>query len=181
MKKSKAVVVANAALGTLMRVIGFAGAVLFFAVSISLAIEPDLWGAIVGFVFTAIAVAFFFRGVKIECMIKRFRTYILLISNQNMTLLSSLAAATNQTVDFVRSDLQKMINRKFFFDARIDDDALEIKIGGLRQAATEKSAQAAVNQTAQAQWETVKCAGCGATASKPSGGKGICEYCGSPI
>jgi hypothetical protein len=95
-----------------------------------------------------------------------------LISAHHTTSLDNIAAATGQTVDFVRKDLQNMINRRFFAHAVIDPDTNQIIIGA--QMAPEQGA-------GPAQLEAFTCPGCGATGQKPRGAPGNCDYCGSAI
>lgn len=114
-------------------------------------------------------------GIKAKNRSKRFRQYVALISGEHMTSLQNLAGATSQPLDFVRKDLQKMIDKKFFKNASLNLNTDELVFGNLEETpltqATEKTAR-----------KTLNCPGCGAVnPSKANGSNSNCEYCGTPL
>ena len=108
-------------------------------------------------------------GFRIKRRVKRFKRYVSLISNEKMTSLENLAVSTSRTVDFVRKDLETMINKCYFANASLNAATNEIVIA--RQVAY-------VNPL---EIEIYNCPGCGATGTKQKGTIGSCEYCGSLI
>jgi glucan phosphoethanolaminetransferase (alkaline phosphatase superfamily) len=120
------------------------------------------------------------KGISNKNRIRRFRTYVGLISDDHMTSLESIASSTSKSVDFVRNDLQKMINKKFFQNAYIDLNADKIVIVGMKQKLQTTEAPQPAEQD-HALETYVKCSGCGATNLKKKGVAAYCEYCGSPL
>jgi len=177
MNTSKVAVVANAALGKILSIIGYIAGPLFLLVLLfGLPDEATAAVAVMCLILIAISVLFITKGIQIKRRIKRFKQYIALISGQQMTSLENISASTNQTVDFVTKDLQKMIKMKFFANATIDTSANEIVIGGKT-----KGAQAQAQAAAQVELEAYTCPGCDATGNKPKGTHVECEYCGTPV
>jgi ribosomal protein S27E len=126
-------------------------------------------GIITSLLLFSLGVVLILQGRKVTKLIRRFKRYVALISEEHITSLDRLAGSTSQSVDFVKKDLQQMIKRKFFVNAVIDYRNNEIVIG-------EASAQ-----TYAAEAENVRCPGCGAVNAKPRGAAIQCEYCGTPI
>jgi len=93
-----------------------------------------------------------------------------------MTSLENIAASTNQSVDFISNDLQKMIKSRFFSNAKIDSATNEIIIGG-----KQKSTVSQAHSSAKSEEEAYTCPGCDATGNKPKGTRITCDYCGTEI
>lgn len=177
MSKQKTAVIANTVLGRAITIIGWIVTVVMLLSLLGAAMDPDVTetgraagAVVVVIIFICLGVFLIFRGSLITKMVGRFKTYITLISVQNMRRLDDLAQAVMKPLAFVQADLQKMIDNKFFVNAAIDYAAGEIVIGGRDQA------QAAASPR---DFEPYKCSGCGASGTKPKGAPGICEYCGS--
>jgi len=185
MDSSKVALAGSAAIGKVASVIGYIlGSFAAIAVIVMITDEDLGSDAMLGFVIilavlvpiSAFCIA---KGIQVKRRIRRFRKYVSLISLNHMTALENLAASTNTSVDFVRKDLAKMINKRFFTNASIDNAANEIVIGSISMGPfSPMQVQAGANPQPV---ETVvfKCEGCGATGSKPRGAVGVCEYCGS--
>ena len=133
--------------------------------------ENTIGAAVICIIIIACSVFAIIKGMQIKKRIKRFKQYIALISGQQMTSLENIAASTNQTVDFVSNDLQKMIKSKFFAQATIDTASNEIIIGGAKTKPKQE----------QVEMVTYICPGCEASGNKPKGSIGICDYCGSSV
>jgi predicted PurR-regulated permease PerM len=134
------------------------------------------------FLLIAFGIFLIFKGYQIKQRIKRFKQYVSLISTKNMTSLENIAASTSQSLDFVKKDLQKMIDKKFFANAAIDVAANEVVIGGkTTSAATSVSAPQQTQTAAQSKLEKFTCSGCGASGTKPKGALSNCDYCGSTV
>lgn len=176
MNTSRGAVVAYSVLGKFLSVIGYIGAFTFFVAAFALLSESEPEGFIVGLVFTAVFIFLIVKGSQLKRRNKRFKRYIHLISKERITSLTGLASRTKRKVEFVRKDLQKMIDRKYFLQAHIDYQRDEILIGSQDGAEERQPVQQTPIVT-----ETVKCSGCGAANARQKGKIINCEYCGSLI
>jgi len=180
MNTSKVALVANAALGKILSIIGYIVGTISLLGIIGLLTGADDENAVGGIIFAliiaVICVFLILKGAKIKRTIKRFKQYVALISGQQMTSLENIAASTNQTVDFVTKDLQSMIKRRFFANATIDTTSNEIVIAGKKS-----SSAAQTKGTAPAEMESYVCAGCEAEGQKPKGASISCDYCGNAV
>lgn len=182
MNKSKVALLANAALGKLLTIIGYVAGIfsLFMVIGSLVYINGEGMRLVLNmFLFTlVVSVLMIITGARIKRTIKRFKQYISLISGQNMTLLENIAANTNHGVDFVNKDLNKMIKKGFFTNARIDETSREIIIAGHK---TNSVVTTQLSSTTPTEMETYICAGCDAHGSKPKGTQSSCEYCGNAV
>ncbi len=178
---SKAKVAAVTLWGKLLSIIGYAIIIFyligFFAI-ITDSTEPlDSSGWTVLFVFLfifiGIGLLLIIPGYKIKKRLKRFRTYVAIISAERITSIDLIALKLNQSVDFVRNDLQKMIDKKYFANAYIDKENNEIVIAGLSFDSSD--------EREIANPEVVQCKSCGAMNTKQMGSAAQCQYCGSSI
>lgn len=168
-------------LGKLSSIFGYCMAAFFglmMIVGIFSAV-PDRAGMIVTALFgIAIGVSFIVHGWRAKGQISRFKKYVSILSGQNETNIDNIAAATSQSVDFVKNDLQKMMNKKFFVDAYIDEAANEIVL-------VKKENSVVYNANAVggdgAETVAVACKGCGANNRVVKGSVTECEFCGSPV
>jgi hypothetical protein len=182
MNKSKVAVVASVVTGKILSIAGWIGAILFALVgTIGLAGVDEGDSVIAVFIIclilVGISILMILKGIQIKGRIKRFKQYVSLISSQQMTSLDNIAVNVNKPVDFVKTDIQKMISMSFFANASIDANN-EIIIGG-KSKSTLASAQ---TQTAtQAEMVTYTCNGCDSQGTKPKGSSASCEYCGNAV
>lgn len=182
MNTSKAAVVASAILGKLLSIIGYCGALFFLIGIIVFLSDFDPAPFIVCVIFMIGFILLIIKGSQIKRRIKRFKRYVSLISTQHMTSLDNIAASTSQSIDFVRNDLQKMIDKKFFANASINMSTNEIIIGGMMASAPVSASAPQQAQTAiQSETEMFTCSGCGASGTKAKGVLGSCDYCGSTV
>ena len=126
------------------------------------------------FLFTGVGLLLIIPGYKIKKRLKRFRTYVAIISAEHTTSLDLIALKLNQSIDFVKNDLQKMIDKKYFASAYIDKENNEIVIAGL-------SFEKPNNELEITNAQEVECKGCGAMNTKQMGSASKCQYCGSSI
>lgn len=127
--------------------------------------------------FFSLAGFLIFKGITIKRRIKRFKKYVGLISIEHITTLQNIASSTNQSIDFVTKDIQKLIDKKFFPNAYLDMKNGEVII----EKPAFGQAVPLSNQNVKTETEDVKCSSCGANNIKVKGAVGICEYCGSPL
>ena len=181
MNKSKIAIIANATMGKIASINGYFWGVLMllvllFGSSDDLSKEETIGANIICIIIIAFCVFLIIKGIRIKKRIKRFKKYIALISAEQMTSLENIAANTNESVEFVKKDLQTMIKKKFFANATIDNVSNEIIIG-------DNSAENSLLYKAdtQAELEAYTCPGCDASGNKPKGKSITCEYCGSAV
>ena len=186
-KASKAAVVANAVLGKAASIIGYpVGILTLLCIIMSFTELKGIYSSgvlSVFFVFLAVSIFFIVKGYQIKHKIMRFKQYVLLISNQHLTLIVDLAGSIGKSTDFVKNDLQKMINSKFFTNAFINESTGEIIIGGLQPppVSTPMWEQTGIPSKPRIELENFTCPGCGASGLKPKGAPCNCEYCGAYI
>lgn len=180
MNSTRSTVMASIILGKVLSIIGYAWTG-FWTIGLIVGITSIRESLAIYIVFVLILMSlgtiFIIFGSKIKKMIRRFKTYVSLISIKRLTSLDLIANATNLSVNFVRTDLQKMIDKKYFKDAYIDRDTNEIIIAHDFPAQPVQTYQSNNNLEMQ----SVTCSGCGAANVKPKGSAGSCEYCGSPL
>ena len=133
--------------------------------------EQDAFG--IGFAIFCLIIGglFIYSGIRIRNTINRFKHYVSIISIQRITSLETIAAQTGKSTTFVRDDLQKMINNKFFSNASIDPFRGEILIAGMQSLA----------HGSPANLENYTCGRCGGSGVRERGSVSICEYCGSVV
>jgi len=180
MNSSKAAIVISSILGKIASIVGFLFGGIMLLGTILLFLDGDLdeFGAGVMIVIIGFCVFLIIVGRRIKTRIRRFRQYVSLISAHNMTSIDLLASNTKQTSAFVKADLQTMINKRFFTNARIDSATNSIVIQG-QPPASSVNTQAQAQPAAGVQMVTFSCRGCGASGTKPQGASAHCEYCGS--
>ncbi|MEL7569673.1 MAG: hypothetical protein AAGU14_03835 [Eubacteriaceae bacterium] len=176
---SKAKVTAVTLWGKLLSIIGYIIIIFYIIGFITTISDPNIdHDFIVLFVlliiFAGISLLFIIPGWKIKKRLKRFRTYVRIISTERITSIDLIALKLNQSIDFVRNDLQKMIDKKYFINAYIDKENNEIVIAGLSFDTSDEE-QEIENP------EVVQCKSCGAMNTKQMGSAAQCQYCGSSI
>ena len=185
MQTSKAAVIVNATVGKIASIIGYTiGILLLFSVFGIIISTSKIEVSTITFIIIMllICVGLIMKGRQIKQRIKRFKHYVSLISAQHLTSLDRIAAACGQSVDFIRSDLQKMIDKKFFAHAVIDILSHQIIIGGgAAPTVNMPYVQQQAQYAAQPSLEAFTCSGCGASGVKPKDIPGSCEYCGSIV
>lgn len=182
MYTSKTAIFISTVLGKISSIIGYCVGSLFlitflgsiFDASMTASERSAMFSASLFFIISS--TLFIFIGSKIKSQIVRFRNYIRIISDLQITSIEEIASASSQSIDFVKQDIQKMIDRKFFANAFIDQ-----KKGELVIIKPEIYVPQEVQHEIVKEMENVKCRGCGAMNSKQKGVVCSCEYCGSPV
>lgn len=106
---------------------------------------------------------------------EKYKKYITLVINQNMTEIDNIAPALNVSYEIAKEDLQKMIDLGYFVGAYINENSREII---LAKHSNNTPNQSKVNLPAT---RVVVCKSCGANNSISIGVINNCEYCGSSI
>lgn len=170
MNTSRAAIFISIVLGKISSIVGYMLAIIgVIGLAVELTEGSDTFGIVLSLIFLISGILAIVKGIQIKRRIRRFRRYVSLISTSNMVSLDNLAVATSQSVDFVRRDLQKMIDKKFFINASINLTQNEISIG---QAITRPESVSSMTVS-------FTCTGCGAVGSKPQTAVANCAYCGT--
>ena len=183
MNTSKVAIVTSAVFGKVASITGYFFAAVFILILV-LGLFDNSQEILGVWMLIPLAFSIFLitKGYKIKQRLKRFKRYVSLISTQHMSSLENIAVSTAQSADFVKKDMQKMIDKKFFVNAVIDEAAKEIVIGGKTASAPASVSVSRQTQTTeQSELEKYTCSGCGASGTKPKGTLSICEYCGSTV
>jgi len=125
--------------------------------------------------FVIVGVFLIWNGWRIKRKIRRFRQYVALISAQQITSIGGLAAATSQRPEFVRRDLQMLIDKHFFVNAVINDATNSIVIVEMTTPAMNPQENAPASPIEK----PIMCNSCGASNKKIVGQVKECEYCGT--
>lgn len=168
MIKSKITVAVNIIQGKAASVLGYflsIFAIIGFSIEVSQEVKTGSEGFIIAIVMFIIGVLCILKGIEIKRRIKRFRKYVSLISIQNMTSIDDLAVNIQKTANFVKTDLQKMIDKKFFVHAVINIKTNQIII--------------MIDPKLQEKTRGAVCEYCGARGKVTDGQINECEYCGS--
>ncbi|AEF80712.1 hypothetical protein [Leadbettera azotonutricia] len=173
--KTKTALIKNTLVGKVQSIVGWFTAVIFGLGFLGLFLVEendevsDVGYFITFFIIALVGVFLIYCGRKKKALQKDFRRYIGLIS-MDITSIPQIAQHTNQSVDQVKANLVKMIDRHFFVDARIDEQRNEIVIAGRVKEAPK-----------EVEMISVKCEACSGVSLRPVNGSGVCAYCGSPL
>lgn len=123
MNKSKSAIVLSTIVEKIQLIVGIFLAIIFGACTIISIAEP-LLGASGFLVFCiivdAISVILIVFSRKRHNLIRDFKSYVAILSNDPTGSIENLAASSGTSVDVVKKNLQKMIDRKYFYNATID-------------------------------------------------------------
>ncbi len=173
---SKSAVMAAVITGKIATVVGWIIALFSLIGAIALAASAEVGGVIFFLVFVAIGVFLIVYGKKKKDRIIRFRKYIAIITNQNQTDVDQIANIVQMPVNFVIEDISKMIDKKYFVGAYIDNNTHNLVFQG--KAVTSADIE---NLESRKEMQIVVCKSCGAQNHILKETVGECEYCGSPI
>ena len=129
-----------------------------------------LFYLVVSVLFIAGGLLIFKKCLSIEEERKRYRDYISLIVNSNITSLSQISSARALSSTQVAHDLQVMIDKGYFQNAYIDKTKQCIVLGTSENVSTTQELNHASHM--------VVCSGCGAH-NMVIGDGSQCEYCGT--
>ena len=174
---SKASIIIKRLLGITAIVLGFIispVSLAFAAVTLSKMDGTDYYlpAVIVFFICLALGIFLLLKGFLITSRVKRFKRYVKIIST-NIFSMRIIASIISRSTDFVRKDMMKMIDKKYFIDAFIDHRTDDIYIGGRQNGD--------ISAGYDDSYETVVCKACGAPGAVRKGDPGKCEYCGSAL
>ncbi len=107
-------------------------------------------------------------GNDIKMLSKTFKNYVCVMSAGSNGKLEYIANIVGENQKKVKSNIEKMINKRYFVNAYIDESKKELIIAG--QSLSNANLLEAVNTT---------CRGCGAVSSNLISEETYCEYCGA--
>ena len=138
--------------------------------------------------FDVIGIVLILFSRKRSKLIKEFKKYVSYISADPSGSIANLASSVGTSQDVVKKNLELMIKRKYFVNARIDQGKNCIVIGsGVKSSQQNgtQSNQAQTQTTAQSmpkiQYVTVTCKCCGGINKIAKDSVMECDFCGSPI
>lgn len=180
MASSKVALSLNILWAKILKILGYSLEIILLIGLIVYISSGMIDAAITCIVFMAIFSLLLITSAKINQRIIRFKKYTELISLENTTSLDLIALKTSQSIDFVKKDIQTMIDKKFFAKAYINKDTNEIIIS--KESKKESSTKTPVsNQSTIKAVTPVSCNCCGAMNEIVKGEITNCEYCGSPL
>ncbi len=201
MNHSKAKIISQTILGKISSILGYIITIFFGLLTIITLVDdiPDEDGLVkILFVIVAIGIFLIRLGIKMKKKIQRFRKYDELIGTGQISSIEELANCTMKSSDFVRKDLQKLMNQNFFTNVQFDGqnrvtmgnnsinissfnmnsngmDSVNIEIN------LEEDSGADTDAVTEEVSSTVACQNCGAMNERNLQGVTYCEYCNSAI
>jgi hypothetical protein len=123
--KSKPAIVIGTIIGKVVTVVGWIWSVFWGLMAIMSFSTDDLLNdttfRVTSFILFLSGVLLIVLGKQNTNLIKLYRKYVAQLSIDENHSISNLAASTGQPVDFVRKKLNKMIEKKYFVNAYIDE------------------------------------------------------------
>jgi len=176
-KQSKIALVAYTFLGSVLNFLGYFFGIIFLIILSVVVFDKEFRGMSEGIIFSSIMVGLsifeIIVSINIKKRVKRFKRYISIISINGTNSLRDIANTTGKHVDYIKNDLQIMINKKFLLNAYIDEAKGEIFIGGWKKDA--------FGYGEGVDLENIFCPSCGALTVKPVGETVRCEFCGGAV
>jgi len=145
--------------------------------------EMDFNTIIVMYVFVAIGVVFIVLSRRRRRLIKNFKDYVIRLSADPTGSIENLASSVNTSQDIVKANLQKMIYKKYFANAYIDEVQNRIVFPTIidHNNVSNNSQQGDVQIKQEAEYLAVTCNNCGGVNKITKGKVQDCEFCGSPL
>ena len=116
--------------------------------------------------------------------LKKFKKYVAVISKDPSGYIPNIAATLGTSENDVKSNLEIMIKKGYFYSAFIDENSNCIVFANIQTtqtAPTSTNVSAKVPKVPGVEMVTVKCSGCGGINTIVKGQTGECDYCGSAI
>jgi hypothetical protein len=136
-------------------------------------------------IFDALGFLLIYLSHKRNKLIKNFKVYVAKLSVNSTGSIESLAAAINTSQDVVKANLKKMIDKKYFVNAYVDEMNNCIVFPGNSQTASPmvKMDIGSMPQQQQQyiQYQPINCKNCGGITNVALGQICECDFCGAPI
>ncbi|MGN1015444.1 MAG: hypothetical protein ACI4PL_00445 [Faecousia sp.] len=133
--------------------------------------STDISAFLLCVLFVAWGIYLISKGSKRKKLGRAFRVYTQILADAPRISLYTLAEETETSLDVVRSNLQWLIRKGFFENAKIDDDSNSLILRGRRST----------ERVPDAEMLCIKCKACGASCMVPRGQYTPCEYCGTMV
>ncbi|PID87748.1 MAG: hypothetical protein CSB06_03675 [Bacteroidia bacterium] len=172
-KRKKTRIMIDNITGTILKIIGGAG-LFFFTFGFIITIvdkntRNEAETITVALIFIALNLFIYYKGYKRKQLIKKFKHYIIIISEKQDGRITNIANYTGKPETYIKKQIQSMIKRKYFKNAFIDHSKNSIIIPGLPQIKPENTQK------------QIKCKNCGASVQYIPEETTVCAYCGSYI
>ena len=193
MDKSKVSLVISRTISLIQLLSGSFLTFMFGLYTIAIIVDKELYAegglstAIVSLIMAIIGILLIVASQKKSKLIKNFKEYVAVISNNPDGFIPDIAASLGTTENIVKKNLEQMIKKKYFANAYIDHNTNRIVILNKQplQTSSHISEQTTNNvvptdpQTNEV--ITIKCKNCGGINTIFKGTVGECNYCGSFI
>lgn len=139
---------------------------ILFAIALFCLFNEDTRSAAVIYIIGGVAMLIY--GKNNEKKIARYRKYIELIINNNISSIDTIASVCGISYETCRSELTTLISKGVLKNATISDTTHTINFTKKIMASTEQAVM-------------VTCSGCGASVAIPKGTRCECDYCGNTL
>ena len=145
--------------------------------------EMDFATLIVMCVFVSIGVVLIVLSRRRKKLINNFKDYVVRLSTDPTGSIKNLAESVNTSQDVVRANLQKMIYKKYFAHAYIDEvqNRIVFPTSTFHNNIPNNSQQSDVLIKQEAEYLAFSCNNCGGVNKIIKGKAQDCEFCGSPL
>lgn len=137
-------------------------------------------------IFDAIGILLVFLAHRRKKLVKAFKVYVTRLSVDATGSIENLASVMNTSQDVVKTNLKKMINKKFFVNAYMDESSNRIvfPVSSSTIAPMANFSDSAVSQQhpqQNVQYVSVKCINCGGITNVAVGQTCECDFCGASV
>ncbi len=139
-------------------------AIILLAIALFCLFDKETRAASIIYIIGAIAIAYY--GKNNEQKIARYRKYVELINNNNISSIDTIASACGTNYDTCRAELATLISKGVFKNATINDTNHTINF--IKKAVPTNG-----------QVVMITCSGCGASITIAKGTSCECDYCGN--
>ena len=163
-------------IGYIMAFLGFVYVIMgITGESIEGTAETRITAVVFGIFFVIGGVILIRKSKKMRINAEKYRKYINIVINGNVTAVENIAAAVPVSYEEAVMDLQKMIDIGFFKGAYIDNSTHEIVLPKVNTCNPKQNLHESGGE------QIVLCNCCGAQNRVIPGRVSECEYCGSPL
>lgn len=155
--------------------------IVFFALSVIVGIYGKYTDmVIVSIIFIAIGIYIIFSSRRKKKFINIFRLYVSVLRNDPSGSIDNIATQLNTSVDVVKLNLEKMIQKRYFRNAHINYHSNQLFILGVTTKIDpfKVTGNTDINTS---QYIVFKCKNCGGSSKIYENSENECEFCGTPI
>lgn len=131
--------------------------------------------------FDALGILLIVCSRKRHKLVKDFRKYVAVLSQDPTGMIANMAASLNTSPDMVVKRIEKMIDKRLFVNAYIDTNENRLVLANADKLGKQQQQDTAIQQNPRIEYVTVNCSGCGGVNKIAKGTKAECEYCGMMI